>query len=211
MLFRTLLLLAASFCAATTFSQSNFDNGMPVTFLSGFPATIGSDGNLPLHIADDFVLPGSASTISRIVWHGTQGNRVGDPIPSREFNIEIYGPGVVPSTPHPIALHTFHNVMPSTTRLGKRASPRTIGPFVINRYSFQLPSTITLTAGQTYWICIYAAPDPSVSPVNEFYWSHSTYTGGNTNMRVPPPLPFFVPTLTYLSYHRGDVSFKLYP
>lgn len=211
MLLRTLLLFAASFSATVSLAQTNFDNGMPVPVMAGFPSNIGSDGNMPVHIADDFVLPSSAPTISRIVWFGVQGNQVGDPIPSREFNVEIYGPGVVPTSPHPIPLYTFTNVMPATGHIRKGPFPRTTGPFVINRYSFQLPSTLTLTAGQTYWICIYAAPDSTVPASEWFHWSHSTYTGGNTNMRVPPPVPYFVPTFTYLTYHRGDVSFRLFP
>ena len=202
----TLLLGSAN---VDVLAQANFDNGNPVWAISGFPADIGSDGNMPLHIADDFVLPSSASTISRIVWFGTQGNRVGDPIPSREFNIEIYGPGVVPTAPHPIPIHTFSNVTPSLGHPLKGA--RTIGPFAINRYSFQLPSTITLTAGQPHWICIYAAPNSGVPSSQWFYWCHSTYTGGNTLMRSPPSLTYFAPVLRYLSFHQGDVSFRLHP
>ncbi len=192
-------------------AQTSFDNGNPVRLMSGFPADFLSDELGPSYPADDFMLSSPNNTISRIVWFGTAGNRRGEPIPARDFTIEIYGPGVVPTVPYPFPLYTYSGVSPTARVFGKGLLPRTIGPYVINRYSYSLPSTITLIPGETYWISIRGTYDASVSSTNWFYWCHSSYTGGNTIWKAPPYLTSFVPTVTYFPTHQGELSFKLYP
>lgn len=198
-------------CAAVVLSslsdasaQVNFDNGPASIGL--LPMNIASDDYYPIHIADDFVLPASAPTISKIQWQGYFGGMVkGDPVPPSEFNIEIYDsyPGFfVP----PMPIHGWYNINPRVRGAGFFGAPKyNFGVFPILKFTHQIPQ-ITLTPGKEYWIAIYGSD--SGSP-GDFFWAHNG-NPGNLWFRVPTYSPAFFSVPAMLPPHTDDVSFKLF-
>lgn len=192
---------------AGTAASQNFDNGNPVPLSAGFPWNIGSDDVFPLHIADDFALPASAPTISRIMWFGSHGEAATD----REFDIDIYGSGVIPWIMSPTPIWSVRGVAPTRSPVMSGGAPMMIGRSRVYRYDFRPSTTIVLNPNVTHWICIRAASSPGITLSESWHWSHSLAGTGNTQMEVPGFTSGFVPTLSILSAHNRDVAFKLFP
>ena len=198
------LALTLIVCEQTCSGQVNFNNGIESNGIT--PMDILSDDGLPIHIADDFVLPTGAATLSKIQWRGYfAGIRKGDPIPSKEFNIEIYDrfPGAsIPAMP----LHAYYNINPRVRNAGVFGTPKyNFGVIPVLKFTHPIPR-ITLDPGRTYWICIYGSASPAP---HEFAWAHTT-TAGNTLFRVPSYSPTFFSVPLLLPVHVNDVSFKLF-
>lgn len=200
------LLLAAFLLYPSGYLQAqvNFNNG-PAS-VGVVPMSILSDDYYPIHVADDFVLPSSAPTISKIQWQGYFGGVLkGDPIPPSEFNIEIYAifPGAsVPSLP----IHAWYNINPRVQNAGFLGSPKyNFSIFPIFKFTYEVPR-ISLDPGRTYWIAIYGSD--SGSP-GDFAWAHNGKPG-NLLFRVPTYSPTFFSVPVLLPVHTDDVSFKLY-
>lgn len=200
-----------SWSVASSAVAQNFDNGNPIPVAAGLPVDISSDDVFPLHVLDDFALPPTAPTISRIMWFGVHTVPLGTPAPVREFDIDIYASGVIPWIVSPTPIYSVRGISPARSFITSGGVPMTSGPYPVYLYDFHLGRTLTLTPNATYWITIRAASSPGVTFADAWYWSHSTTSGGNTQVEMPGITSGFVPTVSLFPAHNKDVAFKLFP
>lgn len=193
--------------SVSSVANAQFDNGPPL--LSGSSIDLLSDNNAPLHVAEDFMLPGSSPTISEVVWFGWNGPFTGTPPPRRGFNLQIYaGTATGPAGP---PIYALDDLFPKRRQHNVAGAPALLyGVWPLYKYRFKLPSTISLSPGTPYWISIYASSTGTTSSTPFWAWVKTSHVGNNT-MRVPPWIPYFDPVSFWLPPNSGEMAFKIKP